>query len=302
MDISILWYSALPALSTLFCLFFVVKYIIRGEKMSSIILYLSMALMSLFQTSGYVVSLFDTSIPMFFADAFLICLYFFFSNMALFALNLNPEHRMKYSYLIYCFPIALSLLHVSGYMVESYRFEQNTLMHNDGRFAWLFDIYALLCCVTTFFSIAHANIKKSESWIVISKSKLLTISFLPIAFSFAVLALLSRTDFAISLAIAAPLLFIYTALVYHYIGGHKVIDCSTSFRPILERIKLANEVLHAEKKKSSVKGFSSQIESLLLNELMEDYDGNFYLVAKEYGVHHITVRNKVKEGGYTKPY
>jgi len=297
MGLEILWHGLLPSLSVLLSGMLLIKLINRKVPIITLVLFGCLLLMGLSQFLGYVVAAWWPEHTRYFADAYLISAYFFFATLALFALNLNPEHRVNHQLFFYLLPTALAVLHVGGFMVESYRFEQNSLMHTDGPMAPAFDLFALFCCMATI-GIARLNIKQfPNDGQLLTKSKLLLWSFAPIAICFGVLIVLSKTDYAISLAVVGPLIIIYTAIAYFYIAKKQIIDCSIGSTALRQRAKLAYQLIAMQKLKDSLKELNRKIQQQFITEAFFENGSSYRAAAEQLGYDESYVRKQIKEYG-----
>lgn len=141
-------FISLAIVATISCLWLLKRLLTKRASKEFILLFGNLAVMNIFQTLGYAAWHLSPRLGELSADLYLVSAYFFFTHLLIFSFGLSksPLTGKKFAAL-YIYPVLLTLLHASGLTIESYRIEQNTLMHNDGLLAPLFDIYVLFCCV-----------------------------------------------------------------------------------------------------------------------------------------------------------
>ena len=297
------FYSSLPLISALCCLFLLRKLITNKKGLVYTLLFSNLALMNLTQSVGYLVLSMSISVGKYVADVYLITLYFFFAHLFLFVCYLsNDPIKPKHRRIIYLFPFLLTFLHINGWMVDGYRIEHNTPMHNDGPLAWCFDLYIITVSLATP-ALLWQNIKNNlGDRMLVSKNAITLISFIPLTIAFAIIILLSRTQYAIPVVIIIPTISIYTAITYYYISRDKVIDLSIGLSFFCERIKLAYLLLEIHKTKTDLKTFNKAVEKQFIQEALEEQNYNIQETADYLDINHTTLRNKIKEYSLLVPH
>ncbi|MCF6281252.1 MAG: hypothetical protein L3J28_03430 [Candidatus Polarisedimenticolaceae bacterium] len=289
-------YIFLPAISALACLYLLRKLLSKKASIESMLLFSSLTLMNVWQVSLYLTWSDALTVGSYFADAYLITSYFFFTQLILFAISLSGKAVNIYPYyVLYLIPGTLSLFHIFGLMVASYRFEANALLHNDGILAWCFDLFILVACLATV-SILWRNMRRYfADKIIASKNIIALVSFIPLTFVFTVLILLSRTPYAIPVVVIGPFITLYTAVTFYYLQRERVVDLSVGISFFINRLKLANQLLEMKNTKGELKSYTKAVERQFILEVMEIHDGNIQKTADYLGMNHTTLRNKIKE-------
>lgn len=289
-------FIALTFFAALCCLGLLKNLIAKRAPKEFLLLFGNLATMNLMQGLGYAVWATSPILGKLFADLYLISAYFFFTHLLLFSFGLskNPLKGKKWA-LAYCYPALLTVLHAAGFMVENYRIEQNSLMHNDGPLAGLFDIYVLLCC-TGSAAVFTRNIKSHRgNKILCSKNFIGLFSFLPLILVFVVIILLSLSDYAIAVGIISPMITVYTAYAYYYLSRDSVVDLSIGVGFFFDRLKIAYLLLETHKSKSDLKTYHKEVEKQFIIEALKEHDYRIYDAADFLGYNHTTLRNKIKE-------
>lgn len=285
--------SLLPFIATLICGRLIYKLNGRATSATPYALFANLFALAAIQTAGYWTATVSAQAAPYFADAYLIGAYFFFAHLVLFALYLSGRNY-KYKYLLYGPPILLTALHWSGLMIESYRWEQHSLMHNDGPAAVAFDAFALISLIACI-AILCVNSRSAGDRITKSRNRIMIYSFIPLVIMFGVLALLSATDYAVSATLVSPLTIIYSSLMYYYISGHEVVDCSSGPGYFLGRLKLAWLLLKTGTGNADLKAFKKALDAQIIAESLARNNYNIPTVAREMQIHHTTLRSKIKE-------
>ncbi len=231
-------HSLLPFAVAIICL----SLLLRLYKNKSDLVYkrffITLMLMNAFQSAGYVMFSFSPKNAEWLADAYLIVLYFFFVHLVMIALSLSKwSFRAVVVNSLYIPAVILAVLHLSGLMIDSYRVEQNSLMHNDGKLSWLADVFMLGSCVVAW-SIHLVNIKSIDDRVLVSKNILSLSCFAVIIIVLFSIVLLSTTDNPVSLAIAGPAISAWTAIFFFYISRKRIIDVSINLFYLLARIRI----------------------------------------------------------------
>ncbi len=292
-----LWfYSSLPFIAAVICCYLLGKLLVKKSNIGALLLFSNLALLNIIQAALYLALSYSQVIGEYFADAYLITAYFFFAHLTLFAVSLSkkPVTPIKH-YLMYVLPGVLTVFHLSGLMVDGYRFEQNALMHNDGPLAWCFDVFALVSCIAAA-AILFNNIKANRgNRMLTSKNIIGLISFVPLILAFFIIILLSATPYAFPVVIVGSLITIYTALAFYYLLRDSVVDLSIGLTFFWRRLSLAYLLLETHKTKTDLKTFTKAVEKQFINEALELHKGNIQETADYLGINHTTLRNKIKE-------
>lgn len=279
--------SILPLIASILCVYLQ----IRLKKAQP--LFLNLFFLAAFQAFGYWVMAVAPSYGHYLADAYLISIYFFLANLVVFAVYLTDGRVTSLLKCIYLGPVTLSVLHVSGLMVVDYRWEQSSLMHNDGTFAFLFDWFGLACLISTV-SILLINSRRTRDRHIKSKNILMLYSFIPLVVMFGLLVTLSATRYAVSATIVSPITIIYVSLAYYYISAHDVVDCSSGTNFFLTRLKIAYQTLKIRNYNEAA-DVKKSIDDVLIAESMARNNNNISDAADEIAVHHTTLRYKLKK-------
>ncbi len=281
--------SILPLLAAFLC----IKALSKSNlDISAKLLFICMLTMSLCQAIGLPIIPYSVNTAAFFADSYLITMYFFFASLVIFVYRLsNKKNGIFFLYLI---PLILTVLHLSGLMVTGYRAEQSSLMHDDGKFSFLFELEALLAIVGSL-TISILNRRFEDDQIVLAKNMIISYSFIPLAMVTVLLVILSATDYAISATYVSPPIIIYSALIYGYVSNPKVIDISTGISHLPARLKLAIDFIFISANKTELDNCFEQEEKQILMELYLKHKGNTELMANDYGVNQSYIDNKIDE-------
>lgn len=293
---NIWFYSLLPASVAFYCLTVLFRSVSVGSDISYIKLFTNLMLMNVLQAVGYIMFAFAPIYAEYIADLYLISTYFFFIHLLQIALALTKTPiDSRYSNLLYLLPAALSVMHCFGLIVEGYRVEQNTLMHNDGDFSWCADIFALVSCIATVMLLKRNVKATSDDRILMSKNMLALLSFAPLILAAFVLAALSMTEYVISVTIIGPLVAFYTALVFFYISKKNIVDLSIGLRFFKARLRLAILLLETENNKKATGHFKEKMEKQFVLEALDRNNHKIQITADYLGINHTTLRKKIKD-------
>ena len=175
------------------CLFLLHKAYQSGTGLPYLTLFANLSVINFFQVIIYVFLEHSLTIAIYAADTYLIAIYFLFTHFMQIALGLSENDNVYWTKYLYIPPAILTALHISGLMVESYRIEDNTVLHNDGIYAFTFDIFVLLASVTTIVTLI-ANLRRiNSSGILRSRNVIAIISFIPPIIVGMTLIILSNT-------------------------------------------------------------------------------------------------------------
>ena len=289
-------YSLLPTLVCFLGLILIQKIWVSNGAIEYIKLFSNLIAINIFQVIAYFTYSLSPSYAQYAADAYLISAYFLFTHLMILSLSLSnePKNQRYYRYL-YMIPAILTAFHLSGFMVESYRIEKNSLMHNDGTFAWLFDAHIIFSSLLTAYIFYH-NIKSSRNNnILASRNVIALISFIPLALAFCLLSILSMTEHAVPVVVVIPLISIYILMVFSYISNSQIIDLSIGFRFFLKRLQLAHLILKVLRTKQDINSFKQALEKQLIEEALMEHKNAIQATADSLRMNHTTLRNKIKE-------
>ncbi len=290
------FYTLLPTASTLCCVFLLNKLIFRNTSRYYVLLFANLALMNLAQTLGYLLIPYSVAWAEYAADAYLITAYFFFTHLILLAISLSGKAPSSaYLRFQYWPAVCLSILHMNGLIVESYRIDQNTLMHNDGKLSWLFDGFILMSCLATLSYLFKNLSQNNQDQILMSKNMIAILSLIPLISVFFILILLSTTPYAVPVAIVGPLICIYAALTFYYLSRDSVANLSIGIVFFFERLKMAYLLLETGNTKRGLKQFNKSVEAQFIKEALVKNGGNIQATADYLDINHTTLRNKIKE-------
>ncbi len=291
-----LWlYSFLPAIPALSCILLLAKLHRKKAEWYSIRLFANLLLMNLLQTVAYIVFSISVATAEYIADLYLISAYFFFTHLMIFALQLSKDTlSVNQTGLLYIFPSVLTVFHLLGLMVDSYRVENDALLHNDGPLAWCLDVYILSSCVATVVLFSR-NIKRNlKNRMLMSKNVVALLSFAPLIVAFFIIVLLSMTRYAIPVVFIGPLVTLYTSLAFYYISRKTVVDLSIGFGFFCDRLKLAYQFLETHKTKEDLKRFHHAVDKQFIKEALKENNFHIQETADYLGINHTTLRNKIK--------
>lgn len=290
------FYSLLPALTALYCLLLLKRIWASHGSIAYIKLFSNLMVMNTLQAVAYLLFAVSPPLAEYVADAYLISLYYLFAHLMILAVSLSEKGANTLVVrCIYVFPLLLTALHLFGYMVESYRVEKNSLMHNDGEFAGLFDLFVIVSSVMTAV-IFRYNIKHiRDDQMLASRNMIALISFIPLTLIFCVLIVLSMTENSVPVVIVVPLISIYILLVFYYISRSRIVDLSIGPNFFIKRIKLAWILLESLRTKGDIKRFQHQLEKQIIQEALKEHNNAIQATADSLKMNHTTLRNKIKE-------
>jgi hypothetical protein len=288
-----LWfYSAYPFFAAICCLWLLYRAVLSSSGTVYIKLFFNLAIMNLCQVPAYFVIENSFDVAVYAADAYLIAAYFLFSHFMQLAIHLSGKDRSGWAQWTYFPPVILTILHFSGFMVEGYRLENKTILHNDGVYAMAFDLFILLASIITIsiFIINSRNIKQDS--LLISKNIIAVISFIPFVLVAMLLIVLSNTKYVVPVVLVAPSMTLYIVTVFHIISK---LDFSMGLGLFYVRLKLAWDVLKAYKTQKDLKRFYRAFEKELIIETLRKNDNHIKSTADHLQVNHTTLRGKIKE-------
>jgi hypothetical protein len=216
-----LFYSLYPTLVVILCVLLLHKAYRSGAGLPYLKLFANLALINIFQAISYATLGFSLTFSQYIADLYLISAYFLFIHFMQLALYLSEGDREPWPKYLYIAPIILTLLHFSGLMVNSYRIENGVLFHNDGLFAWVFDVFVILSSVITIITFTHNFIYNKKNELIASKNIIALISFIPFVLMSTLLIVLSNTQHVIPVVIIIPSITVYIVAIFYYISTYK---------------------------------------------------------------------------------
>lgn len=295
MDSAVWFYSIYPAFAALFCLLLSYKAYKTNAAFPYIKLFLNLAFINFFQMLIYAVIQSSFQLAGYFADIYLIGIYFLFAHFMQLALYLSEKNRVNWLKYLYIPPIVLTGMHIGGLMVHSYYLKGSAILHNNGEFAWMFDVFVLSASIITIatFAINYRQIKEDN--LLQSKNMLALVSFIPFIVAASILIMLSNTDHHTPVVIVVPTISLYITLVFYYISRSVVIDLTIGPNAMFKRLQAAHMLLSTLKKKKDLDEFNRQLQLLRYKETMQRNKNNFNAAAEDLDVHPTTLRNALKE-------
>lgn len=292
------FYSFYPALITVFCTLLSSKAYRSGEGLAYTKLFVNLAIINFCQMIIYLFIDNSFQLATYAADAYLIAAYFLFTHFMQLALSMSEHNRGAWPDYLYIPPIILTIFHFSGLMVESYRLEDNAILHNDGLFAPYFDAFILLSSIATVITFVVNTRKIQHDYSFASRNIVALISFIPFILAASIIVVLSNTEHTVPVVVIIPSISFYIVLVFYYIGKSKVIDLKVGPKAFLQRLKIASLLLATLKDictKKDLDEFNRQLQLLKYKEAMQKHRNNFNEAAKELKVHPTTLRNALKD-------
>lgn len=190
--------------------------VLKNSGLTARIHFFTLAFMSLCQGSGYIAYTANfNEISELCADLFNCGLYFMFTNLVMISAHLDERLTKKISYSLYGAPLLLVVFYATGFMVEGYKIQNQSLMHIDGVLAWVGDYYQMLCVVAFLVILCWNSVQLKD--VERYKNLAMLLSLFPLAALFGLVILLSTTEYALSFAIVAPVMTLYMAISYHFI-------------------------------------------------------------------------------------
>lgn len=289
------FYTFFPAFVALFCVLLVCKAYRSGASVTYIKLFSNLALINICQVVIYITITSSFQVASYAADAYLIAAYFLFTHFMQLALYMSERNRGSWPRYLYVPPVVLAVLHLSGLMIDGYRLQSGAMLHNDGAFSWLFDIFILLASVITIMTFILNTRQIKRDYLLISKNIIALISFIPFIFAVSLLIVLSNTKHVVPVVIVIPAISLYIVLVFYYISRSKIIDLSIGPKAFLKRLKVASLLLSTLNTKKDLDNFNRQLQLLKYTEAMQKHQNNFNAAADELKMHPTTLRNALKE-------
>lgn len=289
-----LLYSLYPAFITAFSILLFLKAYQSNAGTHYLALFGNLIFINICQTIIYGVIPYSFTIASYAADAYLIAAYFLFTHFILLALNLSESERGNWIQFLYVPPVILTILHVSGFMIDSYRLVENAIVHSDGELAWAFDAFLLAASMTTVATF-FINVKQiRKDYLLQSRNLIALISFIPFIIAASILVILSNTAHVVPVVTIIPTLSLYIVLVFYYISRSQIIDLTIGPKAFFKRLKVAYLLLSSLRTKKDLDDFNRQLQLLKYNEAMQKHQNNFNAAAEELKVHPTTLRNALK--------
>ena len=290
-----LFYSLYPTLVALLCLLLLHKAYKSGAGLPYLKLFANLAAINICQIIIYLSLQSSFQVASYAADAYLISAYFLFTHFMQLALYLSERDRGSWPKYLYIPPIMLTCLHFSGLMVESYRLENNAILHNDGDFAWVFDIFLLSASIITVITFFINSRQIKINHLLASKNIIALISFIPFILASSIIVILSNTEHTIPVVIIIPSISLYIVCLFYYISRSRIIDLTIGPRAFIRRLKIASLLLSNLRTKKDLDDFNRQLQLLKYTEAMQKHSYNYNAAADELKVHPTTLRNALKD-------
>lgn len=292
---NIWFYSSLSGVVTLLCAFLASKAFKSNSLTTYTRLFANLAAMNLLQTVAYIMFAFNPAIAEYGADAYLIAWYFLFAHLPMLAVSIAQKDYSQYFKYFYIAPVMLTIFHLSGLMIESYRVEDNSLMHNDAELAWTFDLFIILSSVVTI-SIFTVNAKKiTDDYLLASRNIIAAISFVPLLFAFSIIIVLSKTQYSIPVVVVIPFISAYITLIFNYVRSSKIIDLSIGPSAMLARFKIAYMTLTVLQTRDDVDQIAEQLKYRKFVEALRRHQNDYKAAAKELKIHPSTLYSHINK-------
>lgn len=288
-------YSSLSGVVAFFCGFLAYRSFKSGALTVYPRLFANLALMNTLQTIAYIMFSFRPDIAEYGADAYLIAWYFLFAHLPMLSLSLSKNDYSKYFKYLYILPVALAIFHAAGLMIESYRVENNSLMHNDGVLSWTFDLFIILSSVVTILIFIINSKKITTDYLQASRNIIAAISFIPLVIAFSIIIFLSRTEYSIPVVVIIPIISAYITLVFNYIRSSKIIDLSIGPAAIIARFKVAYMSLTVLQTRQDVELIAEQLKHRKYIEALRRHENDYKAASKELNIHPSTLYNHVNK-------
>ena len=288
-------YSSLSGVVTLLCAFLSYRALSAAAPSPYVKLFANLSIMNLLQTVAYIMFAYSPSLAEYGADAYLIALYFLFAHLPMLSLCLSQKDHSKLFKYLYIVPALLAIFHLSGFMIESYRVENNSLMHNDAELAWTFDLFIILSSVATVVVFITNARQTKDDYLLASRNIIAALSFIPLVIAFSTLILLSRTDYAIPVVVVIPLISTYITLVFNYVRSTNIIDLSIGPAAIVERFKVAYLALTVLQTRQDVDQIADKLRHQKYIEALRRHQNDYKAAAKELNIHPSTLYSRINK-------
>lgn len=291
---NIWFYSVFPLCAAIFCLALLKKAYKANANTPYIKLFANLAILNILQCTGYILFAISPPIAEYIADAYLISLYFLFIHLLMVALSLSPHGSPAWGNYFYAFPLALTALHLMGLMVDSYRIEHNSLMHDDGRLGWCLDVFVLFSSVLSAFVFIRNNKKIQNNNVMASRNIIAIYSFFPLIGALVGLSALSKTSYALPVVIVVPAISIYIMATFYYISRSQIIDLTIGWKGIRQRLYLLEQGLGQLNNKRDFDHLSYKWREQLYKEAMERNNNDYKAASEDISVSESTLRKFFK--------
>ena len=285
-------YALYPAFAAAFCIILLAKAWKSKAAYEYINLFATLVLINTSQVAIYLVINASFKLASYFADLYLITAYFFFAHLLQLALSMSEHNRGSWPKYIYIIPVALTAMHIAGLSIESYRLESNTILHNDGTYAWCFDVFILAASLTSIITFILNTHSTEYDYVLISRNLIALFSFVPFLLGVAYIVIRSNTDSPVSVVYIIPTMSLWIACVFYYITKPNIIDLTRSPKGHWEAVKLIYSAICHIDNKQQIEEFSKQWQLLTYKEKLRKYK-TYTRSAKALGVSESTLRKAV---------
>jgi hypothetical protein len=281
--------SVLPAISTVCCGWFVSKQAsIQYRWLVGLL-----GVMSLCQVVAYSFAPKFDFVSYLAAHLYLVLSYFLFTSLVLFTAKV-AQVNLPCEELMFIVPVVLTAGHMLGAFVERFEIGSNYIVHVDGRYSGVVDFYHVFCSVTSVCILLRGLYAR-----IFATSLLVIAATLPAILCFALVVLMSRTDYVLDTSLIVPLATIYMVWAFYKIETTDL-EASSAMR-FLGRISLFIELLKAEPSKQGIKIFLQKFEKQIYEEMLREKNYSIRLASEAMDVHQSTIRAKIKEHGIEVP-
>lgn len=218
MSKTILFYSLYPAVVAVFygMLLSRLRRINVGKYVFRLIA--NFLLINLAQACVYAVIVYSFKLSTYLADMYLIGVCFLFTHLLQTAFSLSWASRQSWLDYLYLLPLCLTCLHLFGLMVDSYRFEGDVILHNDGPLAWVFDGFVVVSSLVVVLVLVRNCWRIGFGNPLFLNNLIAVISLIPFILIAVILIILSNTQYVISVAVIVPSVSLYVLLVLFMVG------------------------------------------------------------------------------------
>lgn len=288
-------YSVFPIVASLFHLIIIKRARERKASLIFITFFTILFFGNLFQALIYISLDHIPFISYRFTDLYLISAYFLFAVLPNLALNLS-DAKYSWSKYIFVIPIVFTLLHIMGYMVDGYRISNGTVLHNDGQYAHIFDLFIVISSLSTI-SFLLFNVYTVSDNVQKSRNLIALIAFVPFIFFVLFLVALSNTDNPVSVVIIVPVVSIYISFIFYYLSGKNIIDLTIGPLAMSRRLRAAHMLLSILKNKNDLDRLTKYVNRIRYEEALARHKNNFKTASVELDVHPTTLRKALKDEG-----
>ncbi|MGS2716592.1 hypothetical protein ACVBE9_00325 [Eionea flava] len=290
------FYSVYPLVVSVICCFLYCKAWKSGAASEYLRLFSNLTIINLCQVAIYLFIPFYFVVAEYIADFYLIAAYFLFAHLLQLSLSLSETYRGTWPRYIYIVPVVLTVMHLLGLMVESYRIAADgTILHNDGTHSIYFDVFGIVACISTIV-IFGINVKTvKDDYVNSSRNLIALLSFVPFILGAVYLIVRSNTDNPVSVVYVVPTMTLWIALVFYYISKGSIVDLTLSPQGHIERFKLMHlGACHIDTPEQR-QYYEDQRRLHFYKEKLRKHNFHYPTVAKEAGVGDTTVRTFIKK-------